>query len=1371
MCTKYATPLLICLLVSPSHAADQKDDWWNPAWKFRTSVTGVTPYRDDGPRPVEVAIDFSRLLKQAGIDGEFDPASVRVVRSDGEGGGTEVPFVQREETAPGRDGPQEYLAWIDRPKVGTVGRFQVYFDTRDRGVAAAKYAADRLPPENLLANPGFEKATDGKPDGWTVSPPELVRLGRFAGSTGQRSLMVVVDENTPPDTGREVVISRKFDVGQFAGREMVFECDLLAQKAAYGAPVCIELEQLRADGSRIPEFAVQTRWLTLELAAGQLVQFCERGRFSHEATTVNLRIRMRCYVRDVDTRKTVTGEESHFTVWLDRLVVRPGCRWSWPAKTAAGFVPGALENAPLNRSFEFTGLRRVAFNGASEGTLTSGKFNPEPKSVHWGLASGTLEFWCRPTWQAEDGAEHVFFEGVAYGHRLQSRLRKLSASDGNQLEFTIADAGGKLRSVRGKASLKAGQWHHLAACWDFPAARLELFLDGQSIGRQGPHDKPWPSSLTARDDSKPRGIGISEDDRRSMPMQAFIGGDRSCDDAQSAEAALDEFRISDVARYAEAFTPPREEFALDEHTRALFHFENASQGVHDSDDRFVEGHLACELPRVAEEVPLDVLSDNGIDRRTVSIRPPASSEAFQSNRVESRLTVTRPADELPDPRFVECRPRQIERTVKTMDDEFSVSVGGDFEPLMHWITFALPDDSSPEGSILPRWRANDNVVSLSYQDLAATLAPGVEDEAQKAHEIFRHAVATSNYYDASICETLPTHHRARVSYSLIKALNIYAFDQCGPLNYTLRKLFLAGGISSNDASGTHHQFQQAFYDGDSRLFDLSPRKYWLLRDNQSVASRRQFEDDLYLKLRQGDKVNSGIRGRRSAARFGSAERPHDMNFPLRPGERAFVSWHNRGRWIELTGDRQPLPPGEIPPYFGNGSLVFRPVEKTNSATLDNITLTTPADAPPVIRPTNPSLPAALVYRARCPYVFSDGQILGSYTSDAPGAVRVSLSFDEGKTWTEVWRNQSKTGELDVSLIEQVPARFEYWIKLQLMADSSAAVSGIEVRSTFICSPLALPGKLSPGKNRIRFAGGPVTAIVSTTCGFVERYQSDLGVSLNSIGFYMNGDQMRRELLIAAGAKLPLTMTLQGRDFNGQVAVEGLPDDWKVNPPQQRVKLSKAAPASVDFLIAPPASAQPGEIRPLEVVVGESGRERRIPAQILVARAPLVRDAEKADRLTGKVAEISAAELSGQAAAAFAGSGSLGFDIDVPDSGAYALWLRARWEPDSGTNMTLAIDQGPSRNLSATAMIGFTDWTSPRRAHTKMFAHFGEQYGHWSWYRIPDVELTAGRHRLTLGATDGARFDAVILLPQNPTMDRAAMNLFQDWNYAPWSAPF
>jgi hypothetical protein len=174
--------------------------------------------------------------------------------------------------------------------------------------------------------------------------------------------------------------------------------------------------------------------------------------------------------------------------------------------------------------------------------------------------------------------------------------------------------------------------------------------------------------------------------------------------------------------------------------------------------------------------------------------------------------------------------------------------------------------------------------------------------------------------------------------------------------------------------------------------------------------------------------------------------------------------------------------------------------------------------------------------------------------------------------------------------------------------------------------------------------------------------------------------------------------------------------------------------------------------------------------VLVADAPLAREAERAERIAGAAKRLELPAASGRSIVAMSGSGQLGFDLTAPKAGTYALWLRARWRQGSSTAMELALDGGKPRSLRATAMIGFTDWTDPTRAHTKMFAHYGEQYAHWSWYRIPDVKLASGKHRLTLAAEKGAAFDALVLLPAAPEMDRAAMNLLQNWNYAPWHHP-
>ncbi len=1052
--------------------------------------------------------------------------------------------------------------------------------------------------------------------------------------------------------------------------------------------------------------------------------------------------------------KTVTGPESFFTVWLDRIVVRPGERWPWPAASHAGFVEGALTDAPLNRALALTGLRFLAFNGGSEGTLTRGVADPGPQSVHWGLQAGTLEFWCQPSWDAADGVEHIFFDGVAYYHRRQSVLRKLDAAGRNELEFSIADADGTTHTVRGPAPLKAGRWHHVAATWDFPKTQLALFVDGELVAAHGPEPAPWPSSLAAAD-GKTKGIGIFEKDCRSMPMQACIGGERRGPAERSAEAVMDEFRISDVVRYAGRFTPAHMEFPVDEHTRALFHFENERDGVHVGDDQFVRGHLCVELPMQEETVTLDILDQGKIRRQTVLVQPHAPASQFEANRAEGRLPVNPPFRRPPDPRRIEYRDREVERTVAGQDAGFTLTVAGDYPPLMRSVTFERADRASEAGpedagrmptprgtTLLPCWRANDAVVPFSFESIQTTLGAKAAGDAEKAFEAFKYALQTAHYYDGCYCETLPTQHRRRTSYTFTKALNIYPFDQCGPLNHMLRKLMLAVGISSNDAPGTHHQFQQAFYQGQWRLFDLSARVFWLDRDNATVIGRRGMEEDPYLKIRQGGDVCAWLRGVPSGTPFGTAVRPHSMDFPLRPGERASVCWHNEGRWFEVFGDREPLPLAKVPPIFGNGAIVYEPTAQGEATALENIVIERGSDGSSQLRAKDPGKTAALVYRARCPYIFSDAAVRGSYAASQGGAVRLSLSFDEGQRWTEVWRSPDARGTIAATLRDQVTARYAYWLKVELAAGQDAVVQGLQVRSTLVASPLALPGKLSLGENRITFAGAAPSVPIKTTCRWTERHRSELAVAIDGVSFYTEGDEVHRNVLVVPpGGELPVRVALQGRRLQGEVRLDGLPAGWTCTPPRQPVELAGPGERGTAEFVLRTSGTRAGEVHALTVVVGQGDGQRRVPVQVLVADAPLVREAERADEVSGAATVREMAELSGARGVEFTGRGQLAMDFAASSGGTYALWLRARWTPDGDSSLSLALDAASPRPLRVTQMIGFEDWTDPSRAYTKRF--HTEQSDHWAWYRIPDVTLTPGKHRLTLSAAKGAWLDALV----------------------------
>ncbi|MDH7569647.1 MAG: hypothetical protein QHJ73_08685, partial [Armatimonadota bacterium] len=244
------------LVAFSAAAAAEPDGWWHPGWRYRVPVTGLAPEGTAPGRVIEIAPDFPKLFQNANLPGEFDPQSVRVVARHA--GGRALPFATRTQRRPETGKPQRYLAWYAPPAVGQVESYDLYFDSKEtRARRRPGPPAGELPPENLLRNPGFEEEAGGVPVGWNTGP--LASLGRFRHTTGRRSLKVVVDAHTPENAPRDVAITQQVDVRRFAGQEVLFACDLLAERAAYGAPVSIELQQFDAAGARLPEFAVDPR--------------------------------------------------------------------------------------------------------------------------------------------------------------------------------------------------------------------------------------------------------------------------------------------------------------------------------------------------------------------------------------------------------------------------------------------------------------------------------------------------------------------------------------------------------------------------------------------------------------------------------------------------------------------------------------------------------------------------------------------------------------------------------------------------------------------------------------------------------------------------------------------------------------------------------------------------------------------------------------------------------------------------------------------------------------------------------------------------------------------------------------------------------
>jgi hypothetical protein len=244
------------------------------------------------------------------------------------------------------------------------------------------------------------------------------------------------------------------------------------------------------------------------------------------------------------------------------------------------FVPDAV-GAPGDQAVQLAGKRTFRLEGGTAHASGDGlQFLP--------FKRGTVEFWMKANWHTCDlwpeGSKALIYLTPEAGdawtlwHYVKPRSRNAEhdflfshvlygwfMSDGTAKPTT-------LRRYR-RTIFEPGEWTHVAWVWGQE--------DGIVPGNAPYHTKVHDGVLVARlfingrqgDNSGYRMYG---NEPSHMPAVLTLGRHYA---SANLDAAVDELRVSDVQRYTEDFEPSRKaEFELDEHTRALFHFNGNLEG-------------------------------------------------------------------------------------------------------------------------------------------------------------------------------------------------------------------------------------------------------------------------------------------------------------------------------------------------------------------------------------------------------------------------------------------------------------------------------------------------------------------------------------------------------------------------------------------------------------------------------------------------------------------------------------------------------------------------------------------------------------------------------------------------------------------------
>ena len=231
------------------------------------------------------------------------------------------------------------------------------------------------------------------------------------------------------------------------------------------------------------------------------------------------------------------------------------------------FVPGAV-STPENQALLLTGRRLLKLEaGEPHASGIGGQFLP--------FHQGTIEFFFKPSWDSFEVPREYLTMVRMPTDRYEWRLSYINDPEKNPEQsfhvlYGAAYSDGPLKRItfrcyRKQTLFERGKWVHIAWVW------------GQRDGVYANHGKTSKNVLMAR---------IYVNGRTGQDFYYKLGHNLPADEPKALQlegglqGAVDELRISDCQRYLSDFEPSRaREFELDEHTRALFHFNGNAEGA------------------------------------------------------------------------------------------------------------------------------------------------------------------------------------------------------------------------------------------------------------------------------------------------------------------------------------------------------------------------------------------------------------------------------------------------------------------------------------------------------------------------------------------------------------------------------------------------------------------------------------------------------------------------------------------------------------------------------------------------------------------------------------------------------------------------
>lgn len=835
----------------------------------------------------------------------------------------------------------------------------------------------------------------------------------------------------------------------WAGKPVRLELDVTGQ-AEISFPARIWFSQYDKAGKRLLENVCDGRWTSHQQPPGTFTPMREAGRLHPRAAFVqaNFEIRSQEQAYDLYGQPLKDPLAACAKLLASRLSMRLGADIPFPGWNPSFFTDGT-SGKPGDRALVLDDTRAFWFNTRSAACWAQKTDVRDPSCIFFPAMAGRAEASFKPAARQAGGTIRLF--AASHHNWTLKKFAPDKRDQGTRMAVDWSPEKGELtflfrerplsepRTATVKADLPPGRWTRVAVAWT-PKKSATLFVDGKARA-----SVPIPGYVGLL-------IGLKgKTPNTTGPTEFYVGathaGARVETDAERRRfgrhffcGAVDNIRLSDGADGKGG-------------TRAFFSFDGTFDGTSGGGIGWIPGTIRAEEDRVAHTLAVDgkpfewfpAAVTAAADPRTQLDRAnfrelPTADDLAAARRAEEQAFDVKPGDALDV-----VAPEGL-----TMDHVEIANTGT--RPLVCPIALNA-------GEVDPR----------SWGDIADSLGTGpgsALSDREKALRLFAWLVKKNDYFINHTAGFMRENDvPMNIEFHSLWELNSYGRFECGPLNELAWRTFtLAGGLPAGQLGGYGHGFEQVFYDGRNRVFDLSPSLFFPAMDNETEASLAETEDAPGPYVRQGAAVEFYVRFTpRGFAVSRVALRPK-VGVTLRPGERFRACRWNEGLMNDLStgaffdgqyghkanrtdynaqtgtaeGPHHVWRVDRFFPDYANGYLTFdgRPGGVATDATH-----------------------TSFVYRvAPCyPVVAAD---YAAFRADGTAAA-LSLSTDGGATWRPLELDGTGTARLTY----RVRARTAYRVRVEAAPE---AVARFRASTVVEMNDRTLTGNLRPGANRLAF---------------------------------------------------------------------------------------------------------------------------------------------------------------------------------------------------------------------------------------------------------------------------------------------------------------